>query len=391
MAEGYVYILINASLQQDMLKIGKTTRNPAERAKELSIATGVPSEYYVAYEEYVPDCDEAEKMVHDKLSIFRVSDNREFFKLNLKDAIAAVHDVAEIIGNIYGNPIVICDNVEVSTLDVSRDGSKVITNSQDQEIVLWDINVRSELFRINTGKMLDAWSVRFSPDGKYVLTGHVTGALCIWDISTQELIFVVRDHDAEISSVAYSSGGQYLVSGSWDRFVKLRYTKYPKQSIPFNANDWVSCVGFSRDSRFLVAGTTAGEVIVWSIIEQKKIASFSIGNTVESVKYSLNDDLIIATSLRKIVIYDFTKREIVYTLENHQSWVTDTIVLPDNAHVISSSESIKIWNLKSGNEVSCLDGYQFVTSLGFDSVTLRLISGGSDGVRLWDLQKMIPG
>ena len=50
---GYVYILINQSyryggLRRKLLKIGQTSRNPEERAKELS-STGVPTPFEVAY------------------------------------------------------------------------------------------------------------------------------------------------------------------------------------------------------------------------------------------------------------------------------------------------------------------------------------------------------
>ena len=57
--EGYVYILINASLQKNTLKIGMTRRTPEMRAEEMSEETGLPSEYIVAYERKVLDCEKA--------------------------------------------------------------------------------------------------------------------------------------------------------------------------------------------------------------------------------------------------------------------------------------------------------------------------------------------
>lgn len=41
MAEGYIYILLNRAFQNDHYKIGMTTKEPKERARELSAATGV--------------------------------------------------------------------------------------------------------------------------------------------------------------------------------------------------------------------------------------------------------------------------------------------------------------------------------------------------------------
>lgn len=91
---GYVYALINPTLA-GMVKVGKTTKDPNERAKELSSATGVPTPFLVAYQIYVADCCNAEKCVHTYLeeSGYRVSGNREFFNAPLNIVIEALLNV----------------------------------------------------------------------------------------------------------------------------------------------------------------------------------------------------------------------------------------------------------------------------------------------------------
>lgn len=92
--KGYVYALINPSLD-GMVKIGKTTRAPEERAKEISSSTGVPTPFYVAYKVDVNDCHNAEKYMHTLLSSegYRVSDNREFFQISLDEVIQLMLEV----------------------------------------------------------------------------------------------------------------------------------------------------------------------------------------------------------------------------------------------------------------------------------------------------------
>ena len=43
-SKGYVYVLINSSMP-NLVKIGKTTKDPNERVKELSSATGVATPF----------------------------------------------------------------------------------------------------------------------------------------------------------------------------------------------------------------------------------------------------------------------------------------------------------------------------------------------------------
>lgn len=45
----YLYILSNAYLSADLLKIGFTTREPDERAKSLSRSTAIPGSFRVEF------------------------------------------------------------------------------------------------------------------------------------------------------------------------------------------------------------------------------------------------------------------------------------------------------------------------------------------------------
>jgi TPR repeat protein len=93
---GYIYALINPSLE-GLVKVGMTTRDPTDRVRELSAATGVPTPFVLAYDIYVADCSAAEAYLHTLLERrgYRVSDNREFFNAPLKDVIKAMLQVEE--------------------------------------------------------------------------------------------------------------------------------------------------------------------------------------------------------------------------------------------------------------------------------------------------------
>ena len=86
---GHIYVLVNPSIE-GLVKIGKTTRSPDERAKEMSQATGVPTPFYAAYAIQVADCHSAEEHVYALLEQngIKRSPNREFFEMPLRAAIA---------------------------------------------------------------------------------------------------------------------------------------------------------------------------------------------------------------------------------------------------------------------------------------------------------------
>ena len=86
---GYVYCLINEAMSNyckiGMVHIPKKTSHM--RARELSTSTGCPMPFVVVYDIMVKNPLKYEKILHNKLDMFRYNKNREFFKCNPYDII----------------------------------------------------------------------------------------------------------------------------------------------------------------------------------------------------------------------------------------------------------------------------------------------------------------
>lgn len=91
MAAGWVYVLVNSSMP-GLVKVGKTTRAPSDRANELSGVTGVATPFIVAFEQYFSNCDAAEDYVHAELEQrgLRQAGNREFFRASPNEVVRIV-------------------------------------------------------------------------------------------------------------------------------------------------------------------------------------------------------------------------------------------------------------------------------------------------------------
>jgi len=83
---GFVYILSNPAMP-GLIKIGKTRLHPVDRAAQLQ-TTGVPAGFKVEYACRTPDPEVVEKAMHVAFGPKRVSDRREFFRIDLAQAIA---------------------------------------------------------------------------------------------------------------------------------------------------------------------------------------------------------------------------------------------------------------------------------------------------------------
>lgn len=96
-AVGRVYVLSNKSMP-GLLKIGYTMNTVEGRVKELSSATGVPSEFLIEYQVECRDAAGVEALVHESLNNLRHNNSREFFSISLADAVNEIRKhVKEII------------------------------------------------------------------------------------------------------------------------------------------------------------------------------------------------------------------------------------------------------------------------------------------------------
>ena len=92
---GFVYIMSNPAFP-DLIKIGKSTRDPTvERVKELN-QTGVPEKFKVEYYAFVEDEDYLERAVHTRFDQHRPNKSREFFKVECLEAIEAIRNLSLI-------------------------------------------------------------------------------------------------------------------------------------------------------------------------------------------------------------------------------------------------------------------------------------------------------
>ena len=82
----HIYILSNRSMP-GLLKIGMTTRDPKQRIAELN-TTGVPKPFEAEFVAVVDNAQMAERLLHRRLAKHRFDKGREFFKIDVKSAIA---------------------------------------------------------------------------------------------------------------------------------------------------------------------------------------------------------------------------------------------------------------------------------------------------------------
>lgn len=84
-AKGFVYVMANPAMP-GIVKIGRTSRNPIDRAHELYV-TGVPHPFSIEFVLYAENSMELEEVAHKRFRRQRVNSGREFFQVPTADVI----------------------------------------------------------------------------------------------------------------------------------------------------------------------------------------------------------------------------------------------------------------------------------------------------------------
>jgi WD40 repeat protein len=64
-------------------------------------------------------------------------------------------------------------------------------------------------------------SVSFSPDGKRIVSGGWDKTVKVWDAQAGQETLTLKGHAVEVSSVCFSPDGNRIVSGSYDKTLKV--------------------------------------------------------------------------------------------------------------------------------------------------------------------------
>ena len=124
-------------------------------------------------------------------------------------------------------------------------------------------NKGSTLLMMLNGHTSYVSSVAFSSDGTRIVSGSGDKSVRIWDASTGALLTMLNGHTDEVSSVAFSSDGTRIVSGSGDKSVCIWDASTGALLTTLNGHTYdVTSVTFSSDNTHIVSCPGDGSVLV---------------------------------------------------------------------------------------------------------------------------------
>jgi serine/threonine protein kinase/WD40 repeat protein len=170
----------------------------------------------------------------------------------------------------------------ITALAFSADGRTLASAAgfAESDIRLWEVATGKQIGQL-TGHSSYVSSIAFWPDGKRLASSSADQTLRTWDLTSQQCVDVLRGHRQEVWRSVLLPDHRTLVSGSKDGAVcfwdtSIAHSRRPHIAIPEKIVSW----SITPDSRSIVALNYEGQVSQWSGEDfQRKTPLFEIGET----------------------------------------------------------------------------------------------------------------
>ncbi|NER36835.1 MAG: protein kinase [Oscillatoria sp. SIO1A7] len=289
---------------------------------------------------------------------------------------------------------------EITSVAFSSQSSTLAAGSWDGTIRLWDL-VAGNLLHILKSHSNGVVSLAASTDGKTLASGSADSTILLWrlwQLSPADIRQGIEPtptrrltgHGSIVASLAISTDGALLASGSRDMTVKLWNLKTGELLQTLTGHtERVIAVAFSGDRAMLASGSQDKTILIWKL-DSGELKYRLTGHTGAVYALAISPDgkrLASCSWDRTIKIWDLQTGELLQDLSGHFLAATSAAISPDGKILATGSHdtTIKLWNLDSPKELATLTGHsKSVTAVRFSPDGTAIASASADGtVKLW--------
>jgi WD40 repeat protein/serine/threonine protein kinase len=274
-------------------------------------------------------------------------------------------------------------------------GDNGIAGVTNQVAEIWERASGKKLFALE-GHRSGISSLAFSSNGLWIVSGSADQTARVWDAATGRPVCTLEGHNGTIGSVAFSSDSQRIVTGGErDRTAKVWDAATGRQVLDLLGHkDNVRSVAFSPDGQWIVTGSDDWTARVWDAAngqEVRRLQSTDVRNIL-SVAFSPDGQRVVAGGWNAAVIWEWATGLELFTLMGHIGPVCAVVFSPDGQRIVTGSydSTAKLWDAVTGRELLTFDcDSDVISSVAFSPdgqriVTGHVVSPGDGTARVWE-------
>ncbi|MCP4696951.1 MAG: TIR domain-containing protein [Gammaproteobacteria bacterium] len=237
-------------------------------------------------------------------------------------------------------------------------------------------------------------SVAVSPDGQWLVSGSKDKTVKLWDLASGECRAALQGHDDKVNAVAITLDGQRVLSASNDKTIRVWDAHSGKELAVWRGHEApVLAVTVSPDGQRALSGCSDDSLKLWHTADGECLCTFSSHSiAVWCVAISPDGKQALSGSHdNTLKLWDLDSGDCLATLEGHSDIVYSVVFTPDGHRALSGSDdkTIKLWDLDTAACVGTFEGHQgSIDSIALfpDGVLLASTGFTDHTLRLWDVR-----
>ena len=236
-------------------------------------------------------------------------------------------------------------------------------------------------------------SVIFSPDRSTLVSANSSYSqkdytMTSWDVNTGELKTTFEGHTRTITSMAFSSDGETLVTSSSDRSVRIWDVATGENRHTFKKHyDGVARVIFYPNSNIIAGvGYNSNRVYEWNIATGSFLGEATIP-LYYNCTFSPDGSLIAISRIDNLSLWDFESKEKLFELTSHTYDISTIAFSPDGQTLVSGGHGeLFFWDVMTGARKLSIPGHTtYLNGLAISPNNRTVATGGRDVIQLWDI------
>lgn len=349
--EGQIYSYTSGAFSADGSKIVSTDRGNVIRIWDTDTGKNVDS--YNCYAEVSNAI-----FCPNDTSILAVARDHTLRKYSTSEEIVSISfDGKQLTAPKKEENILTSLNDIIDMVCYSPDGRFILSSVRDGNIYITDTNPNQEV--ANDVSILDdfLW-IRYIAENP---TGEILGieytdsdnSFDLIDVKTENLIKKFEGHSEPILSATLSKDCKYIISSSEDNSIKLWSVETGECIMNYeNLAQSATYVKITDDCKHFICSYTNAIIKLYNINTGECIRSLDINGGGILVSFDVSPDgstIAVATLSGELKLISIDSGECIKTLKISKQNISGSHVAfsPDGEYIISTSEGVKIWNLKS--------------------------------------------
>lgn len=248
----------------------------------------------------------------------------------------------------------------VRAIDVTNDGSRLVTGGNDNTIRIWQAHTGEQL-ELLTSHEDSVIAVSFTPDNRHVVSGSLDGTVRVFNAESGREILRIP-HETSVIALAISPNGSTIASSDESNQVFLWDFETGELLATFDEHtSIVSAIFFSPDGHFLVTGGFDALAHLWEIESGEILQSF-IGHEVCVCGggFASDGSAILTTSYDQTArMWDVETGAEIQRYEGHTNFINQGIFSPDDDLIftVGQDATIRLWDTDTGQQLRVFSGH----------------------------------